>query len=329
MKIELNVISRHITRHQSNQDRKFYVPQESQEEVKAPMKKAASETCATMENKSTPCIVDIPSIHTNPRNYPKVDVYPKFGGSRDEDWVDFIDEIDTFQESYGMPDAEIVSKLPSILKGVAYVWFRAIHKENKSQSWDHWKSLIKKKFGGPVWRQRQLYLLEQMTFCYEDQDILKYLTDLHRKLESLYPQQSIEDIKEHILMRLPTEVQDTISVSSRDVTEISEYLVICERVLSNQKRMTSRYTDTNTRRVWRDDSPATITHQNNLVTSEKRQAAIPIKGDSKDKLKTCHRCKGPWGPSHMCNRINNIDMQSSDDSSAYGEDEEDLTINSE
>ena len=77
-----------------------------------------------------------------------------------------------------------------------------------------------------------------MKFSYKDQDILQYLTNLHRKLESLYPKQNIEDVKEHILMRFPTEVQDTISVSARDVLEISEYLVICERVLSNQQRKT-------------------------------------------------------------------------------------------
>ena len=158
------------------------------------------------DNKSMSSIVEVTATQTNPRNYPKVEVYPKFGGSRDEDWVDFIDEIDIFQESYGLPDAEIVSKLPSILKGVAYVWFRAIHKDNKGQTWNHWKTLIKRKFGGPVWRQRQLYLLEQMKFSYNDQDILQYLTNLHRKLGSLYSKQNIEDVKEHILMRLSTEV---------------------------------------------------------------------------------------------------------------------------
>jgi hypothetical protein len=62
--------------------------------------------------KSSSSIVEIPAPPTNPRNYPKVDSYPKFSGNPDEDWVDFIDELDTFQDSYGMPDSEIVSKPP-------------------------------------------------------------------------------------------------------------------------------------------------------------------------------------------------------------------------
>ena len=53
---------------------------------------------------------------------------------------------------------------------------------------------------------------------------------------------------------------------------------------------------------------------------------MPIQGDSKDKIKTCHRCREPWRPSHMCNKINNIDMQDSDDSSVNREDEEDMTF---
>jgi hypothetical protein len=332
VKKELEVISRNITRIQSEQDRRTYASQTPHVEDKTSIHVHKEESVAREaleDHKSTSSVVEISATYTNPRNYPKVDVYPKFGGSRDEDWVDFIDEIDTFQESYGMPDSEIVSKLPSILKGVAYVWFRAIHKENKGQTWNHWKSLIKRKFGGPVWRQRQLYLLEQMKFSYRDQDILKYLTDLHRKLESLYPKQHIEDVKEHILMRLPMEVQDTISVTARDVTEISEYLVICERVLSNQQRKTSRYMDTNNRRTWRDEKPSTSTYKKDDSTGDKKRLTIPLQSDSKERIKnkTCHKCKGPWSPGHTCNKINNIDIGDSDESSVYDNDEEELVIN--
>ena len=72
----------------------------------------------------------IPEVQTmgNPKNFPKTNAYPTFGAGLDEDWADFIDEIDTLQEAYTLPDAEIVSKFPSLLKDNARTWYKTIHR---------------------------------------------------------------------------------------------------------------------------------------------------------------------------------------------------------
>ncbi|KAH9808207.1 hypothetical protein DFH28DRAFT_936352 [Melampsora americana] len=127
---ELEVISRNSARRKSDQDKQTYVAQTPYVEDKTSIhvQKEELETQKVSEDhKATSGIVEFGTIYTNP----KVDMYPKSGGARDQDWVNFIDEIDTFQESHEMPDAEIVSKILYILKGVAYVWSRAIHREKQ------------------------------------------------------------------------------------------------------------------------------------------------------------------------------------------------------
>lgn len=47
-------------------------------------------------------------------NYPKTNEYPVFEGKPDEDWVNFIEIVNTVQSSYDLPDAEITSRLPTI-----------------------------------------------------------------------------------------------------------------------------------------------------------------------------------------------------------------------
>ena len=114
----------------------------------------------------------------NPRgnfNYPKTNEYPTFEGKPDEDWVNFIDIIDTLQSSYNLPDAEITSRLPSILLGVARVWFRVTCRAHRGASWARWKELIQDKFNTPLWRMKQLSLLEKDKFSYSNKETLDYL----------------------------------------------------------------------------------------------------------------------------------------------------------
>ena len=78
-------------------------------------------------------------------NYAKTNEYPTFEGKPDEDWVNFIEIIDTLQTSYELPDAEITSRSPTILTGVAIVWYRVACKAHQGASWSKWKELIWRK----------------------------------------------------------------------------------------------------------------------------------------------------------------------------------------
>lgn len=72
-------------------------------------------------------------------NYPKTSEYQDFEGKPDEYWVNVIDIINTLQSFYNLPDAEITSRLPSILLGVAKVWFRVTCRAHRGASWERCK----------------------------------------------------------------------------------------------------------------------------------------------------------------------------------------------
>ena len=168
----------------------------------------------------------------NPRNFPKTNSYPTFRGELDEDWAAFVDEIDTLQEAYTLPDAKIVSKFPSLFKDNARIWYKTVHRENRGKNWSHWKNLITRRFGGYEWRQRHVYLLERMKFTFGNMYLMEFLTPLYRKIESIYPNLSLEDKKVYVLMRLPDEVQEQITTATRGTDDVSEFLSTCQRIIS-------------------------------------------------------------------------------------------------
>lgn len=175
-------------------------------------------------------VPDIQAIG-NPRNFPQTNAYPTFGGGLDEHWAHFIDEIDTLQEVYTLPGAEIVSKFPSLFRNNARIWYKTIHRENRGRDWSHWKKLITKRFGGYDRRQRHVYLLEKMRFIFGNTDITEFLTSLYRKIESIYPDLCLEDKMGYVLVRLPDEVQEQITTATRGTDDMSKFLSTCQRII--------------------------------------------------------------------------------------------------
>ena len=53
------------------------------------------------------------------------------------------------------------------------------------------------------------------------------------KIKAVYPEGDIEDQMNHMITRLPCEVQTAIKTSSRGVTDIFEFISICEEVINN------------------------------------------------------------------------------------------------
>ena len=166
-------------------------------------------------------------------SFPKTSEYPTFEGKPDEDWVYFLEIIDSLQHAYNLPDAEITARLPSILGRVARVWYRVTCNSHRGASWEEWKSLIRTRYNTSAWRVKQLAQLEKERFSYSNQDTLEYLLTVHRRIMSFYPGTGMKDQISHILMRLPSELEATIKMMSKDVTDISEFISIGEEVIVN------------------------------------------------------------------------------------------------
>ena len=165
----------------------------------------------TETSEHTPSIIDMPKHQPNFKNFPKASAYPTYSGKPEEDWVRFIEDIDILKNAYALPDSEIVSKLPSLLMGIAYTWYRIAGRENTAVCWETWKQLIGHRFGDAQWRQKQLELLDSDKFTYEVSDVSEYLMNLHRRIESIYPGLKNDDMRMHILMRLPSDLRNLIT----------------------------------------------------------------------------------------------------------------------
>ena len=264
--------------------------------------------------------------------YPNTPDDPSFEGIPDEDWCYFIEIIDTLQNAYNLPDAEITSRLPLILTGIARVWYRITCKSNMGASWMKWKELIQKKFNTSSWRIKQLVLLEKEKYSYAVKDTLEFLLTLHRRIQAIYPDSSREEQIHHMLMRLPNELHAVIKTSCRDVTDISEFIALCEEILDASwgrknalVRIENSYEKTNDR------------NSNKRILERKKPVTVPLHGSShdlkpKDK-RTCYKCKAPWTEGHRCRatKINLVedDKEESEDESNISIGEEDLAYNSQ
>lgn len=226
-------------------------------------------------------------------NYPKTSGYPTFEGKPDEDWVNFIEIIVTLQSSYELPDAEITSRLPTILTGVARVWYRVACKANQGASWNKWKELIQRKYNTPTWRIKQLSLLEKEKFSYTNGDTLGFLLNMLRSIQAVYPGNSLEGQMNHILIRLPVELHTSIRNSVKDVVDISEFITIVEEVIDNswgkQNSLTRTFAP-----YKRNEEP----HNTRKFPEKKKPVSVPLHGSSNDAKpregKTFWKCKAPW-----------------------------------
>ena len=274
---------------------------------------------------------------SNTKGYPKTADHPTFEVKAEEDWVDFGDIIDTLQNSYDLPDAEITSRLPNILIGVARVWYRVTCKNYKGASWEIWRGLIERKYNTSAWRIKQLALLERERFTYSCKDILEFLLKLLRRIQAVYPESRVEDQISHVLMRLPTELHATIRNSSRGVTDISEFLSICEDILESswgRKNATAKPSYASYGKFRSEDTPIAVKKPS---FHEKNKAlTVPLHGSSRDgkpqDKKLCYRCKNPWATGHKCNGgglINMIEEQESSEEEIPNSDIDDLNNNSQ
>ena len=124
---------------------------------------------------------------------------------------------------------------------MARVRYRVTCTSHRGGSWEEWKALIKTKFNTSAWRVKQLAQLEKERFSYSNQNVLEFLLTLQRRIMICYPGTGMKDQISHMLMRLPSELEATIKMSSKDVTDISEFISICEEIIVNSWGMKNAF----------------------------------------------------------------------------------------
>ena len=103
--------------------------------------------------------------------------------------IHFCSQILFLKHFYKLPDEELTSKLVTILKDVAFIWYKSIIDNQRNKSWNGWKSLIENKFGEAMWKQRQLRQLAELSWSHNTNP-LKFLMKVYKKLKALYPHSS-------------------------------------------------------------------------------------------------------------------------------------------
>ena len=263
--------------------------------------------------------------HGDKSSFPKTSEYPTFEGKPDEDWVYFLEIIDSLKHAYNLPDSEITARLPNILRGVARVWYRVTCTSHRGGSWEEWKALIKAKFNTSAWRVKQLTQLEKERFSYSNQDVLEFLLTLHRRIMSCYPGTGMKDQISHMLMRLPSGLEATIQMSSKDVKDISEFISICEEIIVNSWGMKNAFRYNSSSNEKTPEAP-----QGRRPFEKKKPIVVPLVGSSNDRKpkggKPCFKCKGPWSAGHVCkpNHINLVSKGKKSNKSSSPPSDDDL-----
>ena len=275
----------------------------------------------------------VPFVGSRNTDYPKIAVYPTFSGSKEEDWAEFLEELDILQASYDLPDSEIVSKLPNILTGLAFVWFRVAFKQQKHKSWEIWRTLIAEKFGNSEWRQKQLELLESDKFTYGRTDVLECLIKMNRRIESVYPALSFSDQKIHVLMRLPGELQSIIKPNAAAATDMAEFISVCEEVIlrteAHRNASKKSYTSNFQRRNWQEPQVPTNTGKKPFQ-QKGRASTVPLHSstqDSKPRPRDCWKCGKSWTKEHTCKGVTKVNAL--EDDSSQADSDADLAYNSQ
>lgn len=73
-------------------------------------------------------------------------------------------KIDQLQRARQLSDVEIISKLPTILKGQASTWYTLKEKQMANASWKDWKQLIVDKAQNQAWRTYMVNKRERLSF---------------------------------------------------------------------------------------------------------------------------------------------------------------------
>ena len=142
---------------------------------------------------------------------------------------------------------------------------------------------------------------------------------------SCYPGTGMKDKISHMLMRRPSELEATIKKSSKDVTDISEFISICEEVIVNSWGIK------NTPRAnFPSQEKKNEMHQGKKSFDKRRPIVVPLVGSSNDSKpkgsRPCFKCKGPWSAGHKCkpNQVNLVSKAKSSKMSSEPPSDEDL-----
>ncbi|MBW0553173.1 hypothetical protein O181_092888 [Austropuccinia psidii MF-1] len=76
------------------------------------------------------------------KDIPKLEEWPKSSGEGEYNHIEFIRNIDMFQEDFHIPDEIIVGNLHCLLTKTAKKWYHKIRMDHRKHDWSWWKSEV-------------------------------------------------------------------------------------------------------------------------------------------------------------------------------------------
>lgn len=170
---------------------------------------------------------------------PKVEEFPKFNGHYKSDHREFLEKIDLLKASYGLPEAEIISKLPSLLTESAFDWYFEQYRIAPLASWEEWKEGIETEFNTELWRDYQQSRLDTYRWRTAEKDPQVWIRKFVRMYRSLDPEITDDRLYSKIRNAIPTDARGLLHIacsSSRDQSLVDirrEFLALATSHTSN------------------------------------------------------------------------------------------------
>ena len=136
--------------------------------------------------------------------------WERFSGEGEYDHFTFCQKIDNMRKLLNIPDAMIVSRLPTVLQGVAREWFHCKFQEAGMQDWKFWKEEINKKFSTSFWRRRMEVLFDSHKFDPAKESPMEFCLKQRNRLRAFAKHLSQSEVNQRILEKCEGDLEHAV-----------------------------------------------------------------------------------------------------------------------
>jgi hypothetical protein len=160
----------------------------------------------------------------------KKEDYPTFDGCVESNHVLFIKHVTQLRDLNNIPDSEILSMLPLILKGTAKGWWE--HEVNLGHTtWNQWALALSVRFSKQSWFRGINKKLQESTFSPEHyDDVTGWATQYIQLLESYHPDLTLNGIRHRFANAIPPEIAQGLEQALLLATAIGKPISITQYI---------------------------------------------------------------------------------------------------
>ena len=164
---------------------------------------------------------------------PKLDEYPTYDGDVDSDHREWLLKIDQLIRARQLSDAEVISKLPSILKGQASTWYLLQVRKMEGATWAQWAQEIIDYAESHSWRTHMIRKRDQLVFpqsvpANEGKPGIWFIYEIYKLSSALTPTLSLGEFRSTVESKIPARL--ATDLSAREVLfpfkDIDDYIKV-------------------------------------------------------------------------------------------------------